>query len=74
MLFSKKIEKKPNIWSLSMGMRQWIKRSLCTTTKRVLGTAGCYELVKDQLIDEGVSRQNLATFCQTYMEPEAVKL
>lgn len=33
-----------------------------------------YELVKDQLIDEGTSRQNLATFCQTYMEPEAVKL
>lgn len=33
-----------------------------------------YELVKDQLIDEGVSRQNLATFCQTYMEPEAVKI
>lgn len=33
-----------------------------------------YELVKDQLIDEGAARQNLATFCQTYMEPEAVQL
>lgn len=33
-----------------------------------------YQLVKDQLIDEGMSRQNLATFCQTYMEPEAVKI
>lgn len=33
-----------------------------------------YRLIKDQLIDEGIARQNLATFCQTYMEPEAVKI
>lgn len=33
-----------------------------------------YQLVKDQLIDEGNARQNLATFCQTYMEPEAERL
>ncbi|EOT48598.1 MULTISPECIES: glutamate decarboxylase [Enterococcus] len=33
-----------------------------------------YRLVKDQLIDEGNARQNMATFCQTYMEPEAQKL
>ncbi len=33
-----------------------------------------YRLIKDQLIDEGNARQNLATFCQTYMEPEAQKL
>ena len=33
-----------------------------------------YRLVKDQLIDEGNARQNLATFCQTYMEPEATKI
>nr|WP_237301608.1 glutamate decarboxylase [Vagococcus penaei] len=33
-----------------------------------------YRLVKDQLIDEGNARQNLATFCQTYMDPEATKL
>lgn len=33
-----------------------------------------YQLIKDQLIDEGNARQNLATFCQTYMEPEAIKL
>jgi glutamate decarboxylase len=32
------------------------------------------DLVKDQLIDEGNARQNMATFCQTYMEPEATKL
>ncbi|MFY8331024.1 glutamate decarboxylase [Vagococcus carniphilus] len=33
-----------------------------------------YRLLKDQLIDEGDARQNLATFCQTYMEPEASQL
>jgi glutamate decarboxylase len=33
-----------------------------------------YRLIKDQLIDEGNARQNMATFCQTYMEPEATKL
>lgn len=33
-----------------------------------------YRLIKDQLIDEGNARQNMATFCQTYMEPEAEKL
>lgn len=33
-----------------------------------------YQLVSDELLDEGNSRLNLATFCQTYMEPEAVQL
>lgn len=33
-----------------------------------------YQLVQDQLLDEANARLNLATFCQTYMEPEAVKL
>lgn len=33
-----------------------------------------YRLIKDELMDEGNARQNLATFCQTYMEPEATKL
>ncbi|EUJ30748.1 glutamate decarboxylase [Listeria floridensis FSL S10-1187] len=33
-----------------------------------------YQLLKDQLMDEGNARQNLATFCQTYMEPEARRL
>ncbi len=33
-----------------------------------------YRLVKDELLDEGVARQNLATFCQTYMEEEATRL
>ncbi|MDP4120416.1 MAG: glutamate decarboxylase [Bacillota bacterium] len=33
-----------------------------------------YRLIKDEMLDEGNARQNLATFCQTYMEPEAEKL
>lgn len=33
-----------------------------------------YQMVKDELVDEGNARQNLATFCQTYMEPEATKI
>lgn len=28
-------------------------------------------MIEDELIDEGNERQNLATFCQTFMEPEA---
>ena len=33
-----------------------------------------YRIVKDQLIDEGNARENLATFCQTYMEPKATQI
>lgn len=33
-----------------------------------------YRMVHDELEDEGNARQNLATFCQTYMEPEATLL
>ncbi|EGT3615535.1 glutamate decarboxylase [Clostridium perfringens] len=33
-----------------------------------------YRLIKDDLLDEGNARQNLATFCQTYMDDEAVSL
>lgn len=33
-----------------------------------------YRLIRDELMDEGNARQNLATFCQTFMEDEAVKL
>lgn len=33
-----------------------------------------YDLIKDFLLDEGIARMNLATFCQTYMEKEAVQL
>ncbi len=39
-----------------------------------IGSAVAYDAIKSYLIDEGNSRQNLATFCQTYMDDEAIKL
>ncbi|HEY5555614.1 glutamate decarboxylase [Acetobacterium sp.] len=33
-----------------------------------------YRLIQDDLLDEGSARLNLATFCQTFMEPAAVRL
>lgn len=33
-----------------------------------------YRLIKDEMLGESGTRQNLATFCQTYMEPEAERL
>lgn len=42
--------------------------------KKPISAHIAYQLIKDQLIDEGNARQNLATFCQTYMEPEVTKL
>jgi len=33
-----------------------------------------YQLVHDQLLLDGNSRQNLATFCQTWVEPQVHKL
>ena len=33
-----------------------------------------YQLVHDELLLDGNSRQNLATFCQTWLEPEIRKL
>lgn len=42
--------------------------------KKPMSSKVAYQMVKDELEDEGNARQNLATFCQTYMEPEAIKL
>jgi len=33
-----------------------------------------YQLVHDELLLDGNSRQNVATFCQTWVEPEIRKL
>ena len=35
------------------------------------GARAAYQLVHDELMLDGNSRQNLATFCQTWVEPEA---
>lgn len=47
---------------------------LSSLRKESVSPKVAYQLLKDQLIDEGNARQNLATFCQTYMEPEASQL
>ena len=42
--------------------------------KKSIAPQVAYRLIKDDLLDEGNTRQNLCTFCQTYMDDEAVKL
>jgi glutamate decarboxylase len=42
--------------------------------EKSISPAEAYRHVKDELLDEGNARQNLATFCQTYMEDEATRL
>src|SRR5881296_249862 len=39
-----------------------------------MGRAAAYQLIHDELLLDGNSRQNLATFCQTWVEPEIRKL
>lgn len=42
--------------------------------KKSIAPQVAYRLIKDDLLDEGNARQNLCTFCQTYMDDEGVKL
>ena len=42
--------------------------------KKSIAPQVAYRLIKDDLLDEGNARQNLCTYCQTYMDDEAVKL
>ena len=42
--------------------------------KQETDPTGAYQLVHDQLLLDGNARQNLATFCQTWVEPEVRKL
>jgi len=47
------------------------------TTKLIEATipsADAYDIIMDELMNEGNARLNLATFCQTKMEDEAIKL
>ena len=50
-----------------------------TLPKKTLAQASispqvAYRLIADELMDEGNARLYLATFCQTFMEPEAIQL
>jgi glutamate decarboxylase len=42
--------------------------------KKETDPTAAYQLVHDELLLDGNSRQNLATFCQTWLEPEIQKL
>ena len=42
--------------------------------RRETDPAAAYQLVHDELLLDGNSRQNVATFCQTWVEPEIRKL
>jgi glutamate decarboxylase len=42
--------------------------------RRETEPAAAYQLVHDELLLDGNSRQNLATFCQTWAEPEVQKI
>ncbi|MDD5567608.1 MAG: glutamate decarboxylase [Candidatus Omnitrophica bacterium] len=42
--------------------------------EKEMPAAMAYRIVRDELILDGNSRQNLATFCTTYVEPEAQQL
>ena len=41
---------------------------------RIIPARTAKQMISDEIENEGNARQNLATFCQTYMEPEAVEL
>ena len=45
-----------------------------TFPKQGIERAAAYQLVHDELLLDGNSRQNLATFCQTWVEPEVSQL
>jgi glutamate decarboxylase len=42
--------------------------------RKEMPPSSAYQLVHDELLLDGNSRQNLATFCQTWVEPEVRKL
>lgn len=46
----------------------------CKLPKQETDPTAAYELVHDELFLDGNSRHNVATFCQTWVEPEIHKL
>ncbi|HEY6802317.1 MAG TPA: glutamate decarboxylase [Pyrinomonadaceae bacterium] len=59
------------IYDSSLAARSLPKRRLANTG---VAPAVAYSLVRDELILDGNSRQNLATFCTTWVEPEVRRL
>ncbi|MEG1505765.1 MAG: glutamate decarboxylase [Lachnospiraceae bacterium] len=77
MLYSKKTKEKleyrhvPPIFGTEFSDHPMPKYEMSDVS---IDPAVAYQIIKDDLLDEGNARQNLATFCQTYMEPQAVQL
>jgi len=61
----------PDIYAADLSGRSLPKRRLPDAG---VPAAVAYALVRDELILDGNSRQNLATFCTTWMEPEVRQL
>jgi glutamate decarboxylase len=43
-------------------------------SRESISEKAAYQLIKNELLDEGNARLNLATFCSSYMEDEAIRL
>ncbi|MGI6257257.1 MAG: glutamate decarboxylase [Anaerovoracaceae bacterium] len=72
MLYGKK-DKKEEISSLNfIGEGERIPKK--ELNQKPMDAKTAYEILMDELMDEGNARQNLATFCQTNMEDDAKKL
>ncbi|MEG2476446.1 MAG: glutamate decarboxylase [Malacoplasma sp.] len=59
-----------------IGDREVVTFEMPTTklTENIVPAYLAYKSIKEELMDEGNARMNLATFCQTSMEPEAIRL
>ncbi|MEG0250937.1 MAG: glutamate decarboxylase [Peptostreptococcus sp.] len=67
-----KLDKDANAPSLGVSKNMGVP--IEKISKDPVNPRNAYMLVKDELLNEGNARQNLATFCQTYMIDEASKL
>jgi glutamate decarboxylase len=61
----------PDIYAAGASLRALPKHAM---PERGIPPAAAYALVRDELILDGNSRQNLATFCTTWVEPEVRQL
>ncbi|MBV7392287.1 glutamate decarboxylase [Enterococcus alishanensis] len=74
MLYGKNNQETPESLSPIFGSEADMTLPMYQLRQDSLAPKDAYQYIKDELIDEGIARENLATFCQTYMEPEAIQL
>lgn len=75
-LYSKDDKNNANKKTKIIGDTQEINVEIPTValSENIIPGRYAYKIIKDELMDEGNARMNLATFCQTSMEPEATQL